>query len=104
MKTIKRDELKEKLDNNEVKLVEVLSEEDYNKEHIKGAINIPLERIGTEAKDKFDKDDQIVVYCSNFDCSASPAAAKKLDNLGFKNVFDYQGGKKDWKDAGLPME
>lgn len=104
MKTIKRDELKEKLDNNEVKLVEVLDEEDYNKEHIKGAMNIPLKRIGTEVKDKFDKDDQIVVYCSNYDCSASPAAAKKLDNLGFKNVFDYQGGKKDWKDAGLPME
>lgn len=104
MKTIKRDELKEKLDNNEVKLVDVLNEEDYNQEHIKGAINIPLERIGTEAKDKFNKDDQIVVYCSNFDCSASPAAAKKLDGLGFKNVFDYQGGKKDWKDAVLPME
>jgi len=104
MKTIKRDELKEKLDNNEVKLVEVLDEEDYNKEHIKGAMNIPLERIGTEAKDKFDKEDHIVVYCSDFDCSASPTAAKKLDGLGFKNVYDYQGGKKDWKDAGLPME
>ncbi|HSH50833.1 MAG TPA: rhodanese-like domain-containing protein [Bacteroidales bacterium] len=104
MKTINRDELKEKLDHNEVKLVEVLDKEAYNKEHIKGAMNIPLERIGTEAKDRFAKDDQIVVYCSNFDCSASPTAAKKLDGLGFKNVYDYQGGKKDWKDAGLPME
>jgi len=96
--------LKEKLDHNEVKLVEVLDKEAYNKEHIKGAMNIPLERIGTEAKDRFAEDDQIVVYCSNFDCSASPTAAKKLDGLGFKNVYDYQGGKKDWKDAGLPME
>jgi|SRR6056297_291636 len=104
MKTIKRDELKEKLDSNEVKLIEVLNEEDYNKEHIKGAMNIPLKRIGTEAKDKFDEDDHIVVYCSDVDCSASPTAAKKLDALGFKNVYDYQGGKKDWKDAGLPME
>ena len=104
MKTIKRDELKEKLDNNEVNLVEVLDEEDFDKEHIKGAINIPLERIGTEAKEKFDEDDQIVVYCSDFDCSASPTAAKKLEGLGFKNVYDYQGGKKDWKEAGLPME
>ena len=104
MKTIKTDELKKKLENNNVKLIEVLDEDAYKKEHIKGAINIPLERIGTDANDKFNKDDEIVVYCSNFDCSASPTAAKKLESIGFNNVYDYEGGKKDWKEAGLPME
>ena len=104
MKTIKLDELKKKLDNENVKLIEVLDEDAYKKEHIKGAINIPLERIGTEAKDRFNMNDEIVVYCSNFDCSASPTAAKKLSNLGFKNVYDFEGGKKQWKEADLPME
>ncbi|HAF30897.1 MAG TPA: rhodanese-like domain-containing protein [Bacteroidales bacterium] len=104
MKSIRLDELKKKLEKNNVKLIEVLEEDAYNKEHIKGAINIPLERIATEAKDRFNKDDEIVVYCSNFDCSASPTAAKKLKSIGFKNVYDYEAGKKEWKEAGLPME
>jgi rhodanese-related sulfurtransferase len=104
MKTIKKEELKQKLEKSNIKLIEVLDEEAFNREHIKGAINIPLERIGTEAKDRFKQDDEIAVYCSNFDCSASPTAAKKLENLGFKNVYDYEGGKKDWKEAGFPME
>jgi len=24
--------------------------------------------------------------------------------MGYKNVRDYEGGKKDWTDAGLPTE
>jgi len=82
----------------------VLSEDSYKKEHIRGAINIPSERIGKEAREKFDKDDPLVVYCSNYDCTASPTAAKKLEDLGFTNVYDYEGGKEEWKQAGLPME
>jgi rhodanese-related sulfurtransferase len=104
MKAITLEDLKKKLDDNNVKLVEVLDEDAYKAEHIQGAINIPLKKIGTEAKDKFDKDDEIIVYCSDYSCSASPTAAKKLDKLGFNNVYDFEGGKKEWKDAGLPME
>ena len=103
MKTIDKENLKKKLDQNAITLIEVLSKESYEKEHIKGAVNIPLEEIGHEAKQRFNKDEPIAVYCSNFDCGASPAAVKKLEDMGFSNVYDYQGGKKDWKDAGLPM-
>ncbi len=104
MKTITKEELKDKLDNKGLILIEVLSEEKYKDEHIKGAINIPLKKIGMEARERLKKDDFIVVYCSNYDCSASPTAAKKLTDLGFDNVYDYEGGKKEWKEAGLPME
>jgi hypothetical protein len=27
-----------------------------------------------------------------------------VDELGYVNVFDYQAGKQDWIDAGLPTE
>jgi rhodanese-related sulfurtransferase len=104
MKTIKKEELQQKMADEQFHLVEVLDSVAYNKEHIKGAKNIPLEKIGSEATELFDKDDQIVVYCSDYDCTASPTEAKKLDALGFKNVYDYEGGKKEWKEAGLPME
>jgi rhodanese-related sulfurtransferase len=104
MKTIEKEELREKLENEEIILIEVLEEEKFKKEHIKGAINIPLKKIGTVAKQKFDKDDKIIVYCSDYDCTSSPTAAKKLNDLGFTNVYDYEGGKKEWKEAGYPME
>lgn len=105
MKTIKKDELRKKLDNNDdFILIEVLSEEEYHDSHIEGAINIPLKKIGTEAKQRFDEDTEIVVYCSDYECSSSPTAAKKLDDLGFTNVYVYEGGKKEWKEAGYPME
>lgn len=104
MKTIKTDDLKQKLNNNEVTLIEVLEEEKFKDSHIKGAINIPLKKISTVARQKFDKDDELVVYCSDKDCSASPAAAEKLEDSGFTNVYHYKGGKKAWKEAGLPME
>lgn len=103
MKTIDKDTLKNKLENGNIHLVEVLGVDKFNQSHIKGAINIPLENIGQQAKKKFGKDDEIVVYCSDYECTASPTAGKKLDDLGFKNVYDYEGGKKEWKEAGLPM-
>lgn len=77
MKTIKHKELKKKMENDEIILIEVLGEEKYKKAHIQGAINIPLEKIGTEAKSRFDKDKPIAVYCTDENCSASPTAGKK---------------------------
>lgn len=101
--TIDRKNLEEKLESDDIKLIEVLDPEEYERSHIQGAINVPLSEIGRKLKGKFDTDQEIVVYCANRSCGASPKAAKKLDQLGFKNVYDYEGGKKDWKEAGNPM-
>ena len=104
MKKIDTGELKQQLDNGAITLVEVLDEEEFRKSHIKGAVHIPLDRIVTEAKKKFDKAGKIAVYCSDSECTASPTAAKKLADSGFTSVYHYEGGKKAWKEAGLPME
>lgn len=104
MKTIETDQLKSELKKKNIVLIEVLEKEDFDKEHIGGAIHIPMNKIGTEAKQQFNLDEKIVVYCSDENCSASSTAAKKLKDLGFKNVFHYKGGKKAWKEAGLPTK
>jgi phage shock protein E len=44
-------------------LVEVLPPEEYEEEHLPGAINIPLRRIETQARDRLDPARPIVVYC-----------------------------------------
>ena len=90
-------------DGSPVKLIDVLSREHYQREHIKGAISMPVYRIREEAQDLFDKDDLIVVYCASRDCQASTSAAEEFISLGYSNVFDYKGGLKDYKKANLPL-
>ncbi len=104
-KSIDRTELKKKMDRgDDFVLIEVLGPDAYKKAHIKGAINIPLEKIGHRAKKRFDPEQEIVVYCADKECQASPKAAKKLKTMGFKNILDYVEGKADWQKAGYPME
>lgn len=103
-KSIEREELVDKLaDGEDITLIEVLSEEEYERAHIKGAINIPLSEIGREAEKRLDPKEKIVVYCADLSCEASPKAAKKLEDLGFENVYDYEEGKKGWREAGNPI-
>jgi len=80
-------------------LINVLPREHFNKGHIRTSINVPHEQDDFEdtvAKVAGSKDRDVVVYCANFDCDASPKAAKKLDKAGFTHVYDYEGGTKDW--------
>ncbi len=107
METISRDELNEHLGNDfGMTLVEVLDPEYYKKFHLPGAINVPLgdsfdEGIQTAVPDK---QKPVVVYCMDHDCQASPKAAQRMEQLGYQRVFDYEAGKIDWKEAGLPVE
>ena len=102
---ITKDKLKDKLEKeDDINLVEVLSPEDYEKEHIKGAINMPVRTVGREARKQFDMDEEIIVYCASPSCSASLTAAQKLEDMGFTHVYDFHGGKTVWKEAGFPME
>ncbi|MCG5516796.1 MULTISPECIES: rhodanese-like domain-containing protein [unclassified Ectothiorhodospira] len=50
------------------------------------------------------KDRKIVVYCANFDCDASRKAAAKLDNTGFTDVLDYEGGTRTASSRKKPPE
>ncbi|MFB6145819.1 MAG: rhodanese-like domain-containing protein [Candidatus Nanohaloarchaea archaeon] len=101
---VSTEEFEDLRENPEVKVVDVLSTEHFSEGHIPGAINIPLENIASEALKEFDKSDDIVVYCKDLDCSASPKAAEKLESLGFRNVYDYEVGLKGWKESGHETE
>lgn len=106
MKALKREELQGMLKKHEpFVLINVLGAERFEKEHIPGSINVPLGNIEEYAKKKLlDKGEKIVVYCAGFQCRASPNASKKLEEIGYTNVYDFEGGMEDWKDAGYPVE
>jgi rhodanese-related sulfurtransferase len=44
-------------------LVEVLPPEEYEEEHLPGAINLPLRKIESEARDRLDPNRPVIVYC-----------------------------------------
>jgi rhodanese-related sulfurtransferase len=46
-------------------LVEVLPAEEYEREHIAGAVSIPLARLGREAN-RLPRDRAIIVYCYDY--------------------------------------
>jgi rhodanese-related sulfurtransferase len=88
------------------RLVEVLSQEAFRKFHVPDAISVPLDESFDESIQKAipDKYDTVIVYCQNEDCNASTKAAQRMEGLGYENVYDYEGGKDDWKTANLPTE
>jgi rhodanese-related sulfurtransferase len=44
-------------------LVEVLPSEEYEEEHLPGAVNIPLRRIDDEARKRLDPSRPVILYC-----------------------------------------
>lgn len=105
LKMITREELMNMVSSGQkFRLVDVLDRDHYEREHIKSAISLPVNEIEKRAGKMLKKGETIVVYCASFDCQASTNAAEKLFSMGYKNVLDYKGGLKDYKEANLPME
>ena len=102
MKTISREELKEKLDHKEdFRLVMALAEWAYQAKHIPGSIHFATMK---EAIQSLNKDEEIVVYCSDENCIASTALGQLLERNGYSHVLHYSGGLQDWEQAGYPLE
>jgi rhodanese-related sulfurtransferase len=84
-------------------VINVLDKDLYNDCRIKGSINIPFEMIENSA-DQIDKNADVVIYCSNYQCASSEYAARKLKEKGFTKVSVYEGGMAEWYQQGLPVE
>ena len=107
MQTIDRAELSRWIDEGrDFALVEVLSPQAYRSFHLPNAINVPVDQKRFEAAIERAvpaKDRPVVVYCHDQDCNASPQAAERMERSGYAQVYDYEAGKMDWKNAGLPV-
>jgi len=85
-------------------LVEALGAAFFDDAHLPGAINIPPDQVDRLAPSLLpDVDASIVVYCSGT-CQNSEIAARRLEELGYRSVRIYLGGKEDWVEHGLPVE
>lgn len=104
---ITTDDLKKKIDAKEnFALVEVLGPETFAEFHIPGAVNVPVDDTFEAGIQKAvpDKNKTTVIYCRDIECHASAKATKRMELLGYTNIFEYHNGKNGWKAAGLPVE
>jgi NADPH-dependent 2,4-dienoyl-CoA reductase/sulfur reductase-like enzyme/rhodanese-related sulfurtransferase len=93
-KLITSELLEEKLKKGEkVDVIDVRTQKQYFKGHIRNAVNIPIE-VFRDSIEKMDKDSQIVLYC-NTGVSGN-AAQNILINKGFKFVYNLSGGYKNY--------
>lgn len=89
--------------NKSLYVINVLDKDSYNDCRIAGSINVPFEEVETFAKD-LNRSAEVVVYCANYMCTASGAAAQKLKDMGFENVWAYEGGTAEWYQMNMKSE
>ena len=82
-------------------LLDVRSSNEYNKDHIKGALNIPVADIRTRYHE-LDKNQQIVLICSTG--HRSSLGASLLKQRSFKTVYNVAGGMIGYGAAGYGPE
>jgi rhodanese-related sulfurtransferase len=104
--TITREELAMKIERHDpIVIAEALPERYWRKEHLPGAVALPLDEVDARAERLFpDRTAAVVVYCADVECQNSHIAAERLVELGYADVRVYEGGKADWREAGLPLE
>ena len=83
-------------------VVDVCSADEYAREHVKGARNIPLPELQDKLSDAVkNKQLPLVLVCaSGMRSSRAVGVAQKL---GYEKAFSLTGGLKAWRDAELPV-
>lgn len=102
MNLINAKELKKRLDAGEpIKLLNALEANKFEALHIPGSVNYLLKE---DFEKNLSKDDDIVVYCTDFACNKSILLYQLLEALGYKHVLRFAGGLIEWEKEGFPLE
>jgi rhodanese-related sulfurtransferase/predicted transcriptional regulator len=85
-----------------VTVLDVRPPEEYAAGHVRGAINVPLEKL-EEYLAKRPKKREVIAYCRGPYCLMSFEAVLRLRKRGWK-ARRLEDGFPEWKAAGLPVE
>ena len=79
-----------------VTLIDVRTSEEYESGHLDKAQNIDFlnEELFITEIEKFDKSQPIYIYCRSGNRSGK--AATLMQELGFQNIYDLEGGYLNW--------
>ena len=92
---ITQEDAKEMMDTQEVIILDVREQAEYDSGHIPGAVLLPVGTIDetTAAEVIPEKDSKVLVYCRSGNRSKTASAA--LADLGYTNVYEF-GGINTW--------
>ncbi len=92
---ISQEEAKEMMDNQEVLILDVREQDEYDSGHIPGAVLLPVGSITEESAAEVipEKDATVLVYCRSG--NRSKTAAKALAELGYTGIYEF-GGITTW--------
>ena len=83
-------------------LIDVSSQQHFEKGHIPGAKHVALSQFDPESKDLAKaKELPVAIYCRNGQTSGQ--AAQRLVKAGFTKVYWLEGGLAAWSEAQLPL-
>lgn len=84
-------------------LVDVREDREWEQAHIRGAIHIGKGVIERDIEKCIpDQTAEIILYCGGGFRSA--LAADNLQKMGYQNVLSMDGGFRDWKASGFPID
>lgn len=86
-------------------MIDARRQEEFEKGHIEGAVNL-LDTDMTQAKlAKLvpGADAPVLFYCNGERCLRSTNAAKLALGWGYRKVYWFRGGWKEWSDKNLPV-
>ena len=93
------DELIEFIELNDAVLVDVRTEDEYNSGYIENSLNIDyFSNAFSVNADKLDKSTPIILYCRSG--KRSSMSANKISKLGFKEIYNLEGGILEWIEEG----
>ena len=97
------DDVKAKLDRGEpFLLVDVREESEYGKDHLPGAVHMGKGIIERDIEERVPElDTELVLYCGGGYRSA--LAADNLQKMGYTHVISMDGGIRDWRTKGFPL-
>jgi rhodanese-related sulfurtransferase len=84
-------------------LVDVREESEYAKDHLPGAIHLGKGVIERDIEARVPElNTEMILYCGGGFRSA--LAADNLQRMGYTNVISMDGGIRDWREKGYPLE
>ena len=91
---------KQMMQNNNVQIIDLRGQAEYNAGHIAKAENV---FVGTlpDNLDKVSKDKQVIIHCQSGDRAAIGYSI--LAKKGYKNVANFSGGINEWVNEGEPV-
>ncbi len=101
IKVITPEEVYEAVRNSEdLQLIDVRTQDEFGEDHLAAAQNICVTDNDFEEKvSKLDKEKPVYLYCRSGKRSAKAASIMK--EMGFKEIYDMEGGFLNWDSQGL---